>query len=86
MTLVEMLTGTHPWPNVNVNGHFVYKLMNLKDNEIPEYVLDKEAAEDIKEFLKLTFIIDYTKRPTSKMLLRHPFVSTNKQKKYFFQK
>ena len=74
VTLVEMLTGTHPWPNLILNEHFVYKLINLKENEMPEFLLKNGITEDLKSFLKLTFTVDYVKRPSSKMLLKHAFL------------
>ena len=74
MTIVEMLTGTHPWPYLTENLQFFFKLINLKENEMPEFELKENVSDDLKNFLRLTFVIDYTKRPSTLELLAHDFL------------
>ncbi len=74
--MIEMLTGTHPWPNLNQNLQFFYKLINLKDGDMPEFYLEENVSGKLKDFLKLTFIIDYSKRPSSDELIEHDFIKS----------
>ena len=69
-----MCTGTHPWPYCKENLQFFYKLIHLKENEMPEFELDENASDRLKDFLKCTFIINYAKRPSSSDLLEHDFI------------
>ena len=73
--MVEMLTGTHPWPNLTENLQFFFKLIHLKENEMPEFVLDETACDSLKDFLRLTFIISYKNRPTADELLEHVYLN-----------
>ena len=72
-TMVEMLTGTHPWPEIKENFPIFYKLINLKEDEMPSFQLDENVSDDLKEVLKLTFTVNYDKRPSSEQLLQHAF-------------
>ena len=71
--MVEMLTGSHPWPNVKENLPYIFKLSQLKFNEIPEFKLEENVSDDLREVLRLTFTLNYEKRPSSKQLLGHVF-------------
>ena len=71
--MVEMLTGSHPWPNVKDNLPYIFKLSQLKVNEIPEFKLEENVCDDLREVLRLTFTLNYEKRPSSKQLLGHLF-------------
>jgi len=75
VTMVEMLTGTHPWPNLTENLQFFFKLIHLKENEMPEFVLDETACDSLKDFLRLTFILNYKNRPTADELLGHVYLN-----------
>jgi hypothetical protein len=74
-----MLTGTHPWPETTDNFAYFLKLIKLKENEMPLFYLDEESARSqcLKEFLSLTFAVDYTKRPSTQQLLKHTFLVEN---------
>ena len=74
MTMVEMLTGTHPWPQLEQDMQFFFKLINLKENEMPLFDLETNATENLKEFLCLTFKINYVERPSASALLKHEFI------------
>ena len=74
--MIEMLTGKHPWPEVEDNLPFVYKLIHLKDDDLPEFKLDENASSELKDFLRQTFIINYNLRPTSNDLLKHDFIKS----------
>ena len=74
-----MLTGTHPWPEITDNFAYFLKLIKLNENEMPLFYLDEESASSLclKEFLSLTFVVDYTKRPSTQQLLKHTFLVEN---------
>ena len=76
--MVEMLTGNHVWPQLDLNEQFIFRLMNLKENETPEYELDENASDELKKLLKLLFTYKYDDRPTAKSLLEHAFFQINK--------
>ena len=69
--MVEMITGTHPWPNINDNFPFFFKLIHLKEGDMPEFKLDETASDELRVFFKLVFSVDYAKRPSSDQLLEH---------------
>jgi len=73
--MIEMLTGTHPWPRLNENLQFFFKLIQLKENQMPEFELDEKATDILKDFLRLTFIIDYKNRPSAEQLLEHEYLN-----------
>ena len=75
VTMVEMLTGTHPWPDISDNMPYFFKLINLKVGELPCFELSENATEDLKDFLRLTFILDYNERPAVDCLLKHIFLT-----------
>ena len=71
--MVEMLTGTHPWPYLSDYLYYALKLSHIKDDEIPHYKLDKNVSDELKHVLQLAFTVNYDKRPTSTQLLKHEF-------------
>ena len=73
--MVEMLTGTHPWPHIIDNFAFIYELSHLKDGQTPEFKLDTNVSDDLKEFLRLAFTVNYEMRPTTEQLLLNSFVN-----------
>jgi len=78
VTCVEMLTGTHPWPETTDSFAFFFKLIKLKENEMPTFHLndmDSATSENLKDFLRQAFTIDYTKRPSAQQLLKHDFLN-----------
>ena len=76
VTMVEMLTGTHPWPDIIDNMPYIFKLIHLKDDELPVFELAENASGDLKDFLELTFKVHYAHRPTADILLKHSFLVT----------
>ena len=78
VTCVEMLTGTHPWPETTDSFAFFFKLIKLTENEMPKFHLDdmeSATSESLRDFLRQTFTIDYTKRPSAQQLLKHDFLN-----------
>ena len=74
VTMVEMLTGTHPWPDLNENLQFFFKLIHLKESEIPTFDLDESTSVYLHDFLRSTFVINYVNRPSASDLLEHNFI------------
>ena len=72
--MIEMLTGTHPWPDINDNLAIIYKLIHLKHTDMPEFSLEENASDNLRDFLKLTFKVEYAERPWSEQLLAHDFL------------
>ncbi|KAL9128903.1 MAG: hypothetical protein Q9217_002525 [Psora testacea] len=67
--IVEMFTGTHPFPNCSqLQAIFQIGNSSAKPN-VPE-----SASEEGKEFLGKTFEIDHEKRPSADELLLSPFL------------
>lgn len=67
--IVEMFTGTHPFPNCSqLQAIFQIGNSSAKPNT-PE-----NASEEGKAFLKQTFEIDHEKRPSADELLLSPFL------------
>ena len=50
--MIEMLTGSHPWPNQTDPFQILFKIINLKENEIPTYDLGENTSEKLNDFLK----------------------------------
>jgi mitogen-activated protein kinase kinase kinase len=67
--IVEMFTGTHPFPNCSqLQAIFQIGGSGAKPST-PE-----NASEEGKEFLRRTFEIDYELRPTARELMGHEFL------------
>ncbi|CEI89533.1 Putative STE/STE11 protein kinase [Rhizopus microsporus] len=70
-TVLEMLTGTHPWMHLTSLAA-LYAIGNHKSPEIPSNI-----SSEAKDFLEQCFRINPEDRPTAKQLLEHPFVQPN---------
>ena len=67
--IVEMYTGTHPFPNFNqMQAMFQIGVSSARPNA-PD-----NASDEGKEFLARTFEIDHEKRPSADELLLSPFL------------
>lgn len=67
--VVEMISGTHPWANLN-QMQALFKIGSLAKPSLPDEI--SAAAVD---FLNKTFELDYNKRPSAEELLKHPFIT-----------
>ena len=76
MTMIEMLTGSHPWPNQTDPFQILFKIMNLKENEMPTYDLGENTSETLNNFLRIVFKFNYVERPTADQLQKHDFIRT----------
>ncbi|CAO3662209.1 unnamed protein product [Rhizopus stolonifer] len=70
-TVIEMLTGSHPWLDLNMLAA-LYNLGKYQAPPIPE-----DFTEDTRDFLNRCFTINPEERPTAEQLLKHPFVQTD---------
>ncbi|KAI8067172.1 hypothetical protein BC940DRAFT_301453 [Gongronella butleri] len=75
-TVIEMLTGKHPWLDLNI----VAALYNLGQFEAPP--LPKDSSDMATNFLQQCFKINPEERPTAADLLVHPFVAQNPSFKF----
>jgi mitogen-activated protein kinase kinase kinase len=78
VTMIEMLTGSHPWPNQTDPFQILFKIMNLKENEIPMYDLGEYKSENLNDFLRFVFKVNYVERPSADQLLNHQFILLSK--------
>ncbi|KAK0622915.1 kinase-like domain-containing protein [Immersiella caudata] len=68
--VVEMMTGTHPFPDCT-QLQAIFKIGGAKAAPtIPEH-----ASEEAKQFLNQTFEIDHNKRPSADDLMLSPFLT-----------
>lgn len=67
--IVEMFTGTHPFPNCS-QLQAIFQI----GNSSAKPTTPENASEEGKEFLKQTFEIDHEKRPSADDLLLSPFL------------
>ncbi|KAK0099891.1 ATP binding [Cadophora gregata] len=68
--VVEMMTGTHPFPDCS-QLQAIFKIGGAKISPaIPE-----NASEEAQTFLKSAFEVDHTKRPSAEELLFSPFLN-----------
>lgn len=68
--VVEMMTGTHPFPDCT-QLQAIFKIGGAKAAPtIPDY-----ASEEAQNFLSQTFELDHTKRPSADELMLHPFLT-----------
>jgi mitogen-activated protein kinase kinase kinase len=74
VTMIEMLTGSHPWPEQTDPFQILFKIMNLKENEMPLFDLSENTSEKLNDFLRLVFKVNYVDRPTADQLLNHEFI------------
>lgn len=68
--VVEMMTGTHPFPDCS-QLQAIFKIGGAKISpDVPE-----NCSEEAKDFLKSAFEVDHTKRPSAEELLFSPFLN-----------
>ncbi|CAO1624303.1 unnamed protein product [Jaminaea pallidilutea] len=67
--VVEMMSGTHPWPNLN-QMQALFKIGSSSKPSLPE-----EISTNAVDFLNKTFEIDHNHRPSADELLQHPFIT-----------
>ena len=68
--VVEMMTGTHPFPDCS-QLQAIFKIGGAKISPtIPDH-----ASEEAQTFLKSAFEVDHTKRPSAEELLFSPFLN-----------
>ncbi|KAF9570776.1 ATP binding [Mortierella alpina] len=66
--VVEMFTGTHPFPQFSQ----MQALFQIGSNCTPD--VPEDISDDAKDFLKMTFEVDYHIRPSARILLGHLFI------------
>ncbi|KAI9238737.1 MAG: kinase-like domain-containing protein [Podila humilis] len=66
--VVEMFTGTHPFPQFSQ----MQALFQIGSNCTPD--IPEDISDDAKDFLKMTFEVDYHVRPSARILLGHLFI------------
>lgn len=67
--VVEMMSGTHPWPNLN-QMQALFKIGSSARPSIPD-----EISAEAVDFLNLTFELDHEARPNADELLAHKFIT-----------
>ncbi|KAI8997661.1 kinase-like domain-containing protein [Pilobolus umbonatus] len=70
-TVIEMLTGKHPWMDLNTLA-VLYRMGSHEAPEIPTNV-----SPEAKDFLEKCLQIEPNDRPIASELLNHPFVRAN---------
>ena len=68
--IVEMFTGTHPFPN-----HSQLQAIFAIGNAAAKPDIPNEASEEGKRFLAMTFETDHEKRPSAEQLLKEKFLN-----------
>lgn len=68
--VVEMISGTHPWAELNQMQALFQIGMGRKPS------LPDEISNECRDFLEKTFELDYNNRPSADELLNHPFMGT----------
>eukprot|EP00475_Leptophrys_vorax_P002331 TRINITY_DN11303_c0_g1_i1.p1 TRINITY_DN11303_c0_g1~~TRINITY_DN11303_c0_g1_i1.p1 ORF type:complete len:315 (-),score=24.26 TRINITY_DN11303_c0_g1_i1:42-881(-) len=69
-TVIEMLTGSHPWPNMDNTWSAIFHIAKTTTGPpIPD-----ECSEDGRDFLHACFRLNPGERPSATELLQHPFV------------
>ncbi|ORZ28770.1 kinase-like domain-containing protein [Lobosporangium transversale] len=66
--VVEMFTGTHPFPQFSQ----MQALFQIGSNCTPD--IPEDISDDAKDFLSRTFEVDYHVRPSAQILLGHLFI------------
>ncbi|GJJ68561.1 mitogen-activated protein kinase kinase kinase [Entomortierella parvispora] len=66
--IVEMFTGTHPFPQFSQ----MQALFQIGSNCTPD--IPEDISDDAKDFLKMTFEVDYHVRPSARILLGHLYI------------
>lgn len=68
--VVEMISGTHPWAELN-QMQALFQIGMGRKPSLPE-----EISNECKDFLGKTFELDYNNRPDADALLDHPFMGS----------
>jgi len=68
--VVEMATGTHPWASVKTYYELCSAMAQGKTPEVPQHL-----SPDCQNFLAVCLQHDKKLRPTTGVLLKHPFVA-----------
>ncbi|SJX64527.1 MAPKK kinase Kpp4 [Sporisorium reilianum f. sp. reilianum] len=68
--VVEMISGTHPWAELNQMQALFQIGMGRKPS------LPDEISNECRDFLEKTFELDYNDRPSADELLNHAFMGT----------
>ncbi|WWC67680.1 uncharacterized protein I206_101592 [Kwoniella pini CBS 10737] len=68
--IVEMLIGSHPYPNLT-QMQAIFRIGS--QTPVPE--IPPDISNEAADFLKQTFEIDHNSRPTAFQLLQHPFIA-----------
>lgn len=67
--IVEMISGSHPWANLN-QMQALFKIGSMAKPQIPE-----DISLEAIDFLNKTFEIDHNSRPSAEELLQHAFIT-----------
>ncbi|KZT09454.1 Pkinase-domain-containing protein [Laetiporus sulphureus 93-53] len=67
--VVEMLTGEHPWAQLN-QMQAIFKIGSSAKPAIPA-----DISPEAENFLQLTFDLDHEARPSAAELLKHPWIA-----------
>lgn len=67
--VVEMISGTHPWANLD-QMQALFKIGSHAKPQLPE-----EISAEAVDFLNKTFELDYNNRPLAEELLQHAFIT-----------
>uniref|UniRef100_A0A7S1SGF6 Protein kinase domain-containing protein n=1 Tax=Tetraselmis chuii TaxID=63592 RepID=A0A7S1SGF6_9CHLO len=70
-TVLEMLTGMHPWPNLDNHWSAMFHIAKAKHGP----PLPDNVSPVCRDFLQCCFQVDARLRPTATELLQHPYVS-----------
>ncbi len=70
-TVIEMLTGTHPWPHLDNQWTAMFTIAKCEEGPPRPKGIGEEAAR----FLDKCLQFDPAKRPTAAELLQDPFVA-----------
>ncbi|WWC87226.1 uncharacterized protein L201_002114 [Kwoniella dendrophila CBS 6074] len=68
--IVEMLIGSHPYPNLT-QMQAIFRIGS--QTPVPE--IPPDISPEAADFLRQTFEIDHNARPTAAQLLEHPFIA-----------
>ncbi|WWC59189.1 uncharacterized protein I303_101738 [Kwoniella dejecticola CBS 10117] len=71
--IVEMLIGSHPYPNLT-QMQAIFRIGS--QTPVPE--IPPDISPEAADFLRRTFEIDHNARPTAAQLLDHPFIALPK--------
>ncbi|WRT65025.1 uncharacterized protein IL334_001966 [Kwoniella shivajii] len=72
--VVEMLSGSHPYPGLT-QMQAIFRI----GSQMPVPEIPSDTSSDAADFLRRTFEIDHNARPTAAELLQHPFIALPKK-------